>query len=227
MFQGSERRPELNVNGQDPGRLSRRERTRQQHREEILSAATGLFARHGYDGTSMQMIADQVEISVGKLYLHFEGKEDIYREIAEYHAGKMREIADEASDPSMPPIERIRMRNRAATRYLDENAEFVRFYVSEMEGMGKCTHCEDESDHGMHLSEIRDLFREAIERGDIPDEDPDILTAVIHGAGHGLISSVVDKGTMQFGEVADCIDRLILKPLEDRKLEEKRKEGGG
>ena len=81
-FQESERRPELDANGQDPGRLSRRERTRKQHREEILSAATGLFARHGYDGTSMQMIADEAEISVGKLYLHFEGKEDIYREIA-------------------------------------------------------------------------------------------------------------------------------------------------
>ncbi|MCK4549152.1 MAG: TetR/AcrR family transcriptional regulator [Candidatus Krumholzibacteria bacterium] len=217
----------MDDNGQDPGHLSRRERTRQQHREEILSAATGLFARHGYDGTSMQMIADQAEISVGKLYLHFEGKEDIYREIAEYHAGKMRAMANEASDPSMPPIERIRMRNRAVTRYLDENADFVRFYVSEMEGMGKCARCEDDSDHKTHFSEISDLFREAIERGDIPDEDPDILTAMIHGAGHGLIASVVERGTMQFVEIADCIDRLILKPLEDRKLEEKRKEGGG
>lgn len=217
----------MDANGQDPGRLSRRERTKQQHREEILSAATGLFAVHGYDGTSMQMIADTVELSVGKLYLHFEGKEDIYSEIAEYHAGKMREMANKVSDPSMPPIERIRMRNRAVTTYLDENVEFVRFYVSEMKGMDKCTHCEDESEHRGHLSEISDLFREAIERGDIPNEDADILTAVIHGAGHGLISLAIEKGTMQFGEVADCIDRLILKPLEDRKLEEKRKAGGG
>ena len=217
----------MDANGQDSGHLSRRERTRLQHRGEIISAATKLFAVHGYDGTSMQMIADQAEISVGKLYLHFEGKEDIYREIAEYHAGKMKEKSNEASDPSMPPIERIRMRNRAAARYLVENAEFVRFYVSEMEWMGKCIHCEDESEDKIHLSEIRDLFKEAIERGDIPDEDPDILTAVIHGAGHGLVSLVVERGTTQFGEVADCIDRLILKPLEDRKREEKRKEGSG
>ena len=217
----------MDANGQNSGHLSRRERTRLQHRGEIISAATKLFAVHGYDGTSMQMIADQAEISVGKLYLHFEGKEDIYREIAEYHTGKMKERSEEASDPSMPPIERIRMRNRAVARYLVENAEFVKFYISEMVGMDRCTHCEDESDHKVHLSEIRDLFREAIERGDIPDEDPDILTAVIHGAGHGLISLVVEKGMTQFGEVADCIDRLILKPLEDRKLEEKRKAGGG
>lgn len=216
----------MDANGQDPGRLSRRERTRQQHREEILSTATELFARHGYEGTSMQMIADQEEISVGKLYLHFEGKEDIYREIAEYHAGKMRAMASDASDPSMPPIERIRMRNRAATTYLDENAAFVRFFVSEMKGMGECPRCEDESEDKIHLLEIRDLFREAIERGDIPDEDPDILTAVIHGAGHGLVSLVVEQGTKAFVEVAECIDRLILKPLEDRKREEDTKGGG-
>ncbi len=217
----------MDANGQDPGRLSRRERTRQQHRDEIISAATDLFARHGYDGTSMQMIADQAELSVGKLYLHFEGKESIYREVVEYHTVEIRRRAGEAIDPSMSPIDKIRARTMAIIDYIDENEAFVRFYVGEMLGAGKgCCHM-DESEHTVHMEEYTALIREAIEKGDIPDEDPEMLTAMIHGAGHAMMALVVEKGGMPYRTVAEYVDRMILRPLEERKREENRKEGGG
>ena len=210
----------MDANEQDPGRRSRRERTRQQHREEILSAATDLFARHGFDGTSMQMIADQAEISVGKLYLHFEGKEDIYMNVTEYHALKIRKRANDATDPSMPPMDRIRARTSAVIDYLEENEAMVRFYVREMESPGReCSHLK-ESEHCLHLGELHELFREAIEAGDIPEEDPELLVAMLHGAGHAMMSVFVARGEMQFRTVFDCMDRLILRPLEERKREE-------
>jgi AcrR family transcriptional regulator len=216
----------LDTNGKEPGRLSRRERTRQQHREEILAAATDMFARHGYDGTSMQMIADSAEISVGKLYLHFEGKEDIYRGVVEYHTGEIRQRAREAVDPSMSPIDKIRARTDAIISYLGDNDAFVRFYVGEMEGLGKYGCRMDDSEHKAHIGEFEELVREAIGRGQIPDEDPRLLTAMIHGAGHAMMTAVVEEGNMSYSIVSEYIDRIILKPLEERKLEEKRREGG-
>jgi AcrR family transcriptional regulator len=216
----------LEANGQDAGRLSRRERTKIRHRDEIISAATDLFARHGYDGTSMQMIAEQAEISVGKLYLHFEGKEDIYRSVVEYHTGQMRMRASSAIDTSMSPLDKLRARTDSVLDYIEENEAFVRFYVSEMEGMGKgCCHI-DKSGHSKQMSEITELIREAIERGDIPDEDPEFITAAIHGAAHAMMAIVVERGAMPYRTVAEYVDRLILRPLEERKREEKRKEGG-
>ncbi len=217
----------MDANGHDPGRPSRRERTRQQHREEIISAATGLFARHGYEGTSMQMIADQAEISVGKLYLHFEGKEDMYRSVVEFHAANVHELANGAGDLSMSPIDRLRARTIAVVGYMDENDDFVRFYVEEMEGAGKGCCQKDRSEHSMHLGEYTKLLREAIENGDIPDEDPEMLTAMIHGAGHSMMAHVIKKGDIPYSKVAEYVDRMILTPLEERKREEKRKEGGG
>ena len=217
----------MDANGQDPGRLSRRERTRQQHREEIISAATDLFAQHSYEGTSMQMIADQAEISVGKLYLHFEGKEDIYREVMEYLAGEIRKRAGEAIDPSMSPIDKIRARTMAVIEYIEENEAFVRFYVGEMEGTGRGCCPMDKSEHATHMEEYTSLIREAIEKGDIPDEDPELITAMIHGAGHAMMAFIVERGGMPYRTVAEYVDRMILRPLEERKREEKRKEGGG
>jgi hypothetical protein len=50
---------------------------------------------------------------------------------------------------------------------------------------------------------------------------------MIHGAGHAMMALVVEKGGMPYRTVAEYVDRMILRPLEERKREENRKEGGG
>jgi AcrR family transcriptional regulator len=216
----------MDANGQDPGRLSRRERTRRQHREEIIAAATGLFAANGYEGTSMQMVADRAEISVGKLYLHFEGKEDLYRSVVEYHAGEMRRRAQSATDPSLSPMDNIRARTEAVVDYMEKNDRFVRFYVGEMESIGKGCCYEDSSEHSTHMRELASLFSEAVSRGDIPDGDPELLTAMIHGAAHAMMAIVIEREDAPYSIVADYVDRLILRPMEECKRDEKEREGG-
>ena len=46
-------------------------------REKILDAALTLFAENGYDGTSVEQIANIVGIKAPSLYKHYKGKEDI------------------------------------------------------------------------------------------------------------------------------------------------------
>ena len=46
-------------------------------KEKILDAALALFAENGYDGTSVEQIANIVGIKAPSLYKHYKGKEDI------------------------------------------------------------------------------------------------------------------------------------------------------
>ena len=46
-------------------------------KEKILDAALTLFAENGYDGTSVEQIANVVGIKAPSLYKHYKGKEDI------------------------------------------------------------------------------------------------------------------------------------------------------
>lgn len=46
-------------------------------RDRILYEALTLFSENGYDGTSVEEIADKVGIKAPSLYNHFKGKEDI------------------------------------------------------------------------------------------------------------------------------------------------------
>ena len=46
-------------------------------KEKILDAALTLFSENGYDGTSVEQIANVVGIKAPSLYKHYRGKEDI------------------------------------------------------------------------------------------------------------------------------------------------------
>ena len=46
-------------------------------RDQILDAATRLFARRGFNGTSLDEIAEHLDVSKGAFYYHIKNKEDL------------------------------------------------------------------------------------------------------------------------------------------------------
>ncbi len=65
-----------------PKRLSRSER-QTQTRESLITAATALFARRGYDATSVDEIAEKAGVTHGAVYSNFGGKEELLRAVLE------------------------------------------------------------------------------------------------------------------------------------------------
>ena len=55
----------------------RREAYRESLRQDILDAACPLFARDGYEATSIRKIAEKLNCSTGILYHYFEDKDAI------------------------------------------------------------------------------------------------------------------------------------------------------
>lgn len=68
------------------GRKRRAARTRRR----ILDAAGELFALHGYDGTTTEMIAARAEITVPGLYLHVDSKEALLAEVGRHTFARYR-----------------------------------------------------------------------------------------------------------------------------------------
>ena len=62
-------------------------------KEKILDEALTLFAEKGYDGTSIDLIAERVGIKGPSLYKHYKGKEEILNALidaAEEKYGRIR-----------------------------------------------------------------------------------------------------------------------------------------
>lgn len=52
-------------------------------REQLVEIATGLFAEHGYEGTSIEAVLRTAQVSRGALYHHFAGKDALFEAVFE------------------------------------------------------------------------------------------------------------------------------------------------
>jgi len=77
-------------------------------RDELLDAAVQLFARDGYDATSINRIIEAVGVSKGAFYHHFAAKEDLVTALAERHAQRTAEAAQSVlDDPTLDSFARL------------------------------------------------------------------------------------------------------------------------
>jgi AcrR family transcriptional regulator len=82
---------------------------REESRARIIESALRLFARHGYDSTSIRMIAQDAGISQGLMYNYFASKEELLQAIFQQSLQDVREsfAAVAVGDPAVSPVERF------------------------------------------------------------------------------------------------------------------------
>jgi AcrR family transcriptional regulator len=95
-----------------PPRRLRRDEQQRQVRAQLLDAAERVFARHGYQGASIDAIAAEAGYSHGAIYSNFNGKEDLFLVLVEERIdarlARVYEAADAALSHGATPLEAAR-----------------------------------------------------------------------------------------------------------------------
>jgi len=112
--------------------LSRKEREYLRHKQEILKAALQLFSEKGYYDVSMQQIAEASEFAVGTLYNFFESKNALFIELLEACGDCLREVLIPILKGPGDEEFRIRQFIRATPELLQEHADLMRLYASQV-----------------------------------------------------------------------------------------------
>jgi len=116
--------------------LSRKDRERERHRQEILSVALRLFADKGFHNVSMHEIAAAAEFATGTLYNFFASKEDLFFELlvscAEGGLALVLPALDGSGDERQKLGRFIRMHERIPV----EQGAAIRLYL--LESRGRC-----------------------------------------------------------------------------------------
>jgi TetR/AcrR family transcriptional regulator len=196
--------------------LSRKEREKLRHKEEILSAALKLFSNKGYHNVSMQQIAQESEFAVGTLYNFFENKEALFDELTR---GCGKRITNELINILKGPeneVERLTKFIRHAPKLLEENAEIVKLYVSELGTRGaKISKSRDREDSHIVLdSELQNLIENGIRKGVFRRVDSKIATQAINSTIETLAFENVghfDKTSVT--EMFDKVEQLFIDGL--------------
>lgn len=190
--------------------ISRKEREQLRHQQEILQAAEVLFAQLGYHQTTMQMVAEKAQFSVGYLYKHFAGKEEMYTALLRYHIASMNEITSLEQARGLRPLAQLEATYRAVCNHFNEHREFMRIYHEEV--AGKCRELVEERE--AHFQDLRRSILAAQEAHEIQEVDADHLVAALQGATRELFARMAEKDAERpFDELPDLLFRFFIDPL--------------
>ena len=146
----------------------------------MLTAARSLFGRKGYAQTSVDEIADVARVTKGAVYHHFDGKEALFRAVHAEVEAEAQARAINAGDPETPPIDQIVAKVNA---YLDAalDEEIRRITLIDGPAMLGLDFDAPPDQQATYAAALRSFIATSIERGQIADLDPALLTDLIGG----------------------------------------------
>ena len=75
------------------------------NRELILQKALGLFARYGYNGTTIRDICKEADLSVSAIHYHWDSKEHLWQDVCKLTAQQVMDVFTNAADFTKGPQE--------------------------------------------------------------------------------------------------------------------------
>ncbi|MEE9382194.1 MAG: TetR/AcrR family transcriptional regulator [Nannocystaceae bacterium] len=193
------------------------QRSDEQRKRQIRSAATRCFVRRGYDATRLLDIANEAGLSKGGVYFHYRAKQQIFDEILEL---QLREIRARWSfDPgAREPADRcLAALIVAQLRSTEEDPEQTRMFnlLVTMAAQDPAFRRQlGEAVAIVHRLYAK-MIRRGIDEGLFVDEDASQLASSVLAAvtGLGALSALHDRGSMPVPpeQAADAIVRMVMR----------------
>lgn len=193
----------------------RRARRRRELHQSVLATAADLFARDGYDATTVERIAAAADIAPATFFNHFRSKEDVLREIGQDVFARFRRLVDEQLAREVSSIERLggfAARSAELVRRAPEMTRRVLTAVLRTARPGEA---------GAELAAMQADFTRLLRRGrearDIPDDlavdlCAEILVSVVIGAMTNWINDPDYPLERRMRETLSLLGERLLAP---------------
>lgn len=114
-----------------------REQAAQTTRDNILRAATKVFARYGYDGGSVEKISQSAKSFDRMIYYYFGSKEGLFIEVLEDMYRRMNDAELELTLDLEQPVDSLKDVINFVVNYYSKNPEFITLLNTENLHRGK------------------------------------------------------------------------------------------
>lgn len=185
-------------------------------RTRIIEAAMNLFAKNGYDVTSVSEICEAAGVSKGAFYHHFHTKEVIFQQAMEEWLDSIdRQMATfRETDITVPQaLEQMTQMMpqvyRAALGGLPMFLEFLSHSYRDPEVLQAIA-----SPHHRYREFFTAMIQDGIDEGSLRDVDPELISRVIVALAVGLLmEGLVDPDESNWVQVAQEGINLLLQSV--------------
>lgn len=172
--------------------------------ESLLRVAVRVFTERGYDGTSMEHLAQASGITKSSIYHHIRGKEELLRLAVGRALDALFAVLDEPGAVRGRAIQRLEYVVRRETEVLVAELPYVTLLLrvrGNTETEQWALQRRREFDH-----RVADLVREAMNDGDLRDDvDSRLATRLLFG----MVNSITEWWKPRRGSVEQVVDAVV------------------
>jgi len=206
--------PQAAVAAPPVGGRGRRARERALRRAEVLASARQLFAKKGFQRTTMLQIAAASELALGTLYQVFASKEAILASLLEDYVdaliGRGRRVLAEPGG-ARTRLERV---VRTQMEFSRENVDVLRFYLHGWTGYEFSVRQRfgDRIDtkYEEYLDLLAGVVRDGTRQGEFAAVPPRRLAIALAGMIHGLIRRWLREKTLDLLAEGDAMVEIVV-----------------
>lgn len=188
---------------------------RGEKRQQILDAATRVFASRGYHGARVSDIAREAGIAYGLVYHYFRNKDEILDTIFAERWGAFVNVVDEVAAGSQPASEKLRQLAALVLFAYRRRPDWVKVLVFEIQRSSRFSEPEQIEAVGRLFRAVARIVRDGQEAGELRgDLDANLVCLAFIGALETMITSQV-LGVMRLPESSQSADdRTVVDVVE-------------
>ena len=185
-------------------------------RAQLLKAARKVFRAKGYDGATISEIVREAGVAQGTFYIYFPSKKDAAVSLREGLMESMAEAVATAVESRTSLDDRLESLIAASFKVARKNADLFKLaFIGADE-----THSEMHSESPEHASVLRaitDLFRDAVDAGEMEGMDPEIAARLALGLlQHAMIEAFVFGEGKESNRIEQGVTALLLNAVRPR-----------
>jgi AcrR family transcriptional regulator len=186
-------------------------------RARVLDAAVDLFARQGYDGTSVAQVVAKAGVAKGGFYHHFASKEALLYEVYGDLITLQLEAMDAILARNLPPEQALRALILSLVETTAAKARPALVFWREMNKLGDERTADYRQARRRYHDSVRRLVRDAQAAGRFRAvASPDMITFTIFGVINELPLWYRPNGRKRPAQIAAELADLVLAALEVR-----------
>ncbi len=195
---------------------ARRTESEPVRREQLLSAARKIFREKGYAGATVSEIVREAGVAQGTFYLYFPSKRDAAVSLRDGLMETMAQAVASAVKSHTFFKDRLESLITACFKVAQRNSDLFRLAFIGADETHPEMHSESQ-EHASFLRAITDLFRDAVDAGEMEAMDPEIAARLAIGLlQHAMIEAFVFGEGEESDRLEQGVSVLLLNALRRR-----------